>query len=165
MHARTTYANLMCLIASSSGRDQLWNSGEPYDMHPRMIFETFRPELPRRTIRFCVSTHPRKKPCLLTILHLRRRVLRRSAHYCLLICSHCTPLYMRKCLGSASSSSSEAFGLCRMLTQSLKRTSSYASVGIAAVTTTTNVSVRQSEASKGSQSLTCCSEVRAFVIV
>ena len=45
----TTYAYLMCLIASSSGKTQLCHSGEPYDMHPRMIFDTFSPEFPRRT--------------------------------------------------------------------------------------------------------------------
>ena len=39
----------MCLMASSSGRIQLCHSGEPYDMHPRMILDTFNPEFPRRT--------------------------------------------------------------------------------------------------------------------
>lgn len=44
-----TYANLMCLIASSSSRTHPCHSGLPYVMHPRTIFEIFSPELPRRT--------------------------------------------------------------------------------------------------------------------
>ena len=44
-----TYAALMCLIDSSSGKTHFIQSGEPYDIHPRMIWETFNPELPRRT--------------------------------------------------------------------------------------------------------------------
>ena len=39
----------MCLMASSSGRTQFCHSGDPYDMHPRMILETFKPEFPSRT--------------------------------------------------------------------------------------------------------------------
>ena len=45
----STDAYLMCLIASSSGSTQFIQSLDPYDMHPRMIFDTFSPELPRRT--------------------------------------------------------------------------------------------------------------------
>lgn len=67
----TTYANLICLIASCSGSTQLCHSGLPYDMHPRMIRDTFKPEFPRRTAEimyqqtFSYSEHRTK----LTILH------------------------------------------------------------------------------------------------
>ena len=44
-----TYDALICLIDSSSGKTHFCHSGEPYDIHPRMIGETFNPELPRRT--------------------------------------------------------------------------------------------------------------------
>lgn len=44
-----TYANLMCLMPSSSPRSQSCQPGSPYDMQPKMIFDTFKPELPRRT--------------------------------------------------------------------------------------------------------------------
>ena len=49
-----TYANLMCLIASSSGSTQSCQPFEPYDIQPRMIFETLSPDFPRRTI----TSHP-----------------------------------------------------------------------------------------------------------
>jgi hypothetical protein len=41
----------MCLIPSSSPSTHGCHSGEPYDMHPKMIRETFRPDLPKRTSR------------------------------------------------------------------------------------------------------------------
>ena len=37
---RMTYANLICLRASSSGSTQLCQLGSPYDMQPRMIYST-----------------------------------------------------------------------------------------------------------------------------
>ena len=45
-----TYAYLICLIASSSPRTHSAQLGSPYDIAPRMIFETLRPEFPRRTV-------------------------------------------------------------------------------------------------------------------
>ena len=46
---RMTYANLICLRASSSGSTQLCQLGSPYDMQPSIILEIFSPELPRDT--------------------------------------------------------------------------------------------------------------------
>ena len=43
------YAVLMCNIASSSPRSHFCQSGEPYDMHPRIILDTRRPEFPKLT--------------------------------------------------------------------------------------------------------------------
>ena len=69
-----TNANLMCLIASSSGRTQSCHSGEPYDMHPRMILDTFNPEFPRRTVYRVLlgafRSHVRNARQSRTILHL-----------------------------------------------------------------------------------------------
>jgi hypothetical protein len=43
------YANLMCLMASSSSSTHDSHSLDPYDMQPRIIWETFNPEFPTRT--------------------------------------------------------------------------------------------------------------------
>ena len=68
-----TYAYLMCLIPSSSGSTQFCQSGEPYDMHPKMIFETFSPEFPRRTmmtrLRFIPAKRSRSGAIQRTVLH------------------------------------------------------------------------------------------------
>ena len=47
---RNTYAYLMCLIPSSSPRTHGCHNGLPYCIVPRMIFDTFRPDDPRRTV-------------------------------------------------------------------------------------------------------------------
>jgi len=44
-----THAALICLTASASSKTQPAQSEVPYDIQPRMIFETFKPELPKRT--------------------------------------------------------------------------------------------------------------------
>jgi len=44
-----THAALMCLIDSASSRTHSRQPGVPYDIQPRINFETFKPELPRRT--------------------------------------------------------------------------------------------------------------------
>ena len=44
-----THAALICLAASASLRTQPAQSEVPYDIQPRMTFETFKPELPKRT--------------------------------------------------------------------------------------------------------------------
>ena len=45
-----TYAALMCFSPSSSPRTHGSHSGDPYDMHPSIIFDTLKPEFPRRTM-------------------------------------------------------------------------------------------------------------------
>ena len=69
-----TNANLICLMASSSGRTQSCHLGEPYDMHPRMILDTFSPEFPRRTANRQLSGKSSRSKILVEI----------SAPYCIL---------------------------------------------------------------------------------
>ena len=66
----------MCLIASSSGSTQSCQPFEPYDIQPRMIFETLRPEFPRRTVNKIdieskrTVVHKEEMAEALTVLHL-----------------------------------------------------------------------------------------------
>src|SRR3984957_7901477 len=45
----TTYATLMCLMASSSPKTHSCHLGSPYCIVPKIILETFRPDWPNRT--------------------------------------------------------------------------------------------------------------------
>ncbi len=66
-----SYAALMCLMPSSSGMTQSCHSELPYDMHPRIILDTFKPDLPKRTIHRRTQHKTGSKYERRTIRHVR----------------------------------------------------------------------------------------------